>query len=144
MTEYYRGPCARITDELFESSCPTHQTFAISELGSVHVVEGGSGGFAGLSLARVCSTGIAGVAAVVAVAGSSITGSAQTSMFALLVLVAAAVAAVVAWRTPIRPHELWGVHRGELVCLFQSTDRIAFGQVRRALVRVFEQIADAR
>jgi hypothetical protein len=143
VTEYYRGPCCRITDEVFESRSPGQRSFVISELGSVYVIDGAGG--SRLGTVRACSTALAGLAAIAAAtSGGSLLEWGMVTAGALVVLVVATVVAVIAWRTRVRPHELWGAYRGELVCLFQSTDRLEFGQVRRALIRVFEQIADAR
>ena len=37
-----------------------------------------------------------------------------------------------------RPYQLWAVYHGRLVLLFHTTDRVVFGQVRRALLRAIE------
>jgi hypothetical protein len=92
----------------------------------------------------VGSTALAGLAGLVAITAGSLLESTMMAAGALVILVLATVAAVVAWRVQVRPYELWADFRGELVCLFESTDRLEFGQVRRALTRVFEQIAEAR
>lgn len=42
-----------------------------------------------------------------------------------------------------RRFELWARYQGTPVCLFSTCDERAFGQVKRALVRVMEQAVDA-
>jgi hypothetical protein len=48
------------------------------------------------------------------------------------------------WRTRTRPQELRAIHKGQLVCLYRTTNRRTFGQVSRALLRALEQLEDGR
>jgi hypothetical protein len=142
MTEFYRGPHARITDQVFEVQRPAVQSFAISELRNVYVVQGAPSEGAGLAPVRVCSTAVAGVAASIAATAWPVFHSPMMSAVSLIILATSLLVAIPCWWARVRPHQLWGVYRGRLVCLFETTDKLAFGQVSRALLRVFERIDD--
>jgi hypothetical protein len=145
MTDFYRGPGARITDELFVTRSPFYQAFAVSGLSKVYVTEGQARGVAAaVAPLRVGSAAVAAVAASVAVAAWPVFHNPAMSLASLAVLGTSLIVALVCWRARARPQQLWGIYQGQLVCLYQSTDRLAFGQVRRALLRVFEQIDDMR
>lgn len=145
MTDFYRGPHARITDEVFESVRPSYQLFAINDIRSVYVAQGTrSESAAGLTPLRICSTAVAGLAAASLAVTAGPIHNPWMSAVSLVILGMSILVAFACWRARVRPHQLWGVYRGQLVCLYETTDKLAFGQVRRALVRVFERIEDMR
>jgi hypothetical protein len=71
--------------------------------------------------------------------GKSIFDSPPTSFGALAVLAVSSLVSGACWRNRGHQHELWAVHRGQWVCLFQTPDAHLFGQVSRALRRAIEQ-----
>jgi hypothetical protein len=145
MTLFYRGPQARITHEVFESRCPSHQSYLIYELEYVHTVQEQPVRVLVASVPfRVCSTGMAGLSVALATTGWPILDRPSLTLVALAVLATSSAVSTVAWTARRRPFELRAVHRGQLVCIFQTTDRRTFGQVTRALLRVLERIEEAR
>ncbi len=144
MTLLYRGPSARITHEVFETHTPYDQTYLICELDLVHVIRETTADVAvGSPTVRVCSTAMTGLSAIVA-AGSDTMDSPSTTVAATVAAIVAAAVAVHGWRIRTRPIGIWAYHRGQRVCLFQTRDRLVFGQVKRALLRALERIEDAR
>jgi hypothetical protein len=140
MTVFYRGRCACITHKVFETYHPSYQSFAISELAQVGVAQTPTGSDSGVLVQlKVGSSGLAVVAAVVAVMGKSIFDSPPTSLGALAVLAVSSLVSGACWRNRGHQHELWAVHHGQWVCLFQTPDVHLFGQVSRALRRAIEQ-----
>jgi Family of unknown function (DUF6232) len=145
MVVYYRGPDARITDEVFESHQPTYQRFAIAELAYLHTVKEEAVFVAAASNSvRVCSAGASGVTALVAVAGWPVFDRPMVSAIGLVLFGLAAGSALAAGRARRRPLVIRAVYRGRLVCLYSTTNRRTHGQVTRALLRVIEAAADAR
>ena len=144
MTLLYRGPSARITHEVIETHAPYYQTYRICELYLVHVIREGIVDVAvGSPTMRACSTAMAGLSVIVATASDSLDSPSTTVAAAIGAAMAAGVA-VKGWRIRTRPIAIWAYHRGERVCLFQTRDRLVFGQVKRALLRALERIEDAR
>jgi hypothetical protein len=141
MALYYDGPTARITHEVFESWCPTGQTFVIDELEYVHTVREDTIDFTSI---RVCSTGLAGASVGLATMGWPVLGQPSVSLYALLGLVVFTATARATWRLRWARREVRAVYRGRVVCLFRTTDPRTFGQVTRALLRVLEHRDDAR
>jgi len=47
--------------------------------------------------------------------------------------------AVSRWRRRGRVRQLWATYHGRPVLLFETDDRLVFGQVRRALIRALER-----
>lgn len=148
MIVFYRGPCAYITHEVFESHCPYYRLFVIRELKDVYVVHrprhpGPSDRFP----VRAGSAGVAGAAAVAAAVGwpileaSSLSLVATAALAVTLVISATAIAACLRVR-PGRLHQLWAIYQGQPTCLFETADARTFGQVRRALIRAIERIDD--
>lgn len=139
MPVFYRGPCARITHQVFDVHAPEPRRFALSGLRGVHIVcvepRGGGGDTA---VARLYTTGTAGVAVVAAwpVLGSTPIAVAATVATAVL------LGARGCWRTRIHSYELHGLYEGTLQVLFRSTDERTFGQVGRALLRAMQYAAD--
>jgi hypothetical protein len=140
MTVFYRGRCACITHEVFETYCPSYQSFAISELAQVGVAQTSAESASGVLVQlKVGSSGLAVAAAVVAVLGKSVFDSPSTSLGALAVLAVSSLVSGACWRSRGHQHELWAVYRGRWVCLFCTPDVHVFGQVSRALCRAIEQ-----
>jgi hypothetical protein len=140
MTVFYLGPRALVTHDVFEVRGPQQQRFPIRELTHVRIVTPGTPGqaFASSLPVRVLATAAAIVASAVSVAAESVLGLPILAVVALLVAIGTATAALACWRTRTPTHELWADHGGKQVCLLQTTDRLMFGQVSRALRRVLE------
>ena len=140
MTVYYIGSDARITSEIFESRRPIHQAFQIAELTLVHTLRA-RGLFGSLSVhpvIGVCSTGLTGICGALA-AADVFTDQMLPTLGVTGGAVLAAVVAGAWWSQRRRPLELRAIYRGQLVCIFQTNDRLVLGQVTRALLRVFEE-----
>ena len=145
MTLFYRGPSARITHEVFETHTPYYQSYLISELYLAHVIREPIADVAmGSPTVRVCSSAMSGLSVVVAAIGSHVSDSPSTTVVATVVATTSALVAVVGWRARHRPIGLWAFHNGRRVCLFETRDRLEFGQVKRALLRALEYIDDSR
>jgi hypothetical protein len=129
MRVFYRGDTAIITDQMYESLFPVHQWYRISELQTVHIVQG-----RGDSL----SPALIGAAAPVAVLIWQVSGSAIVGALALTALGVSSGVSRGYLRGREHPHELRAMHRGRMVCLLRTTDTRTLGQVRRALVRAIE------
>lgn len=152
MTVFYRGPCVHVTHEVFEARRPNHSRFMIREIRYPCVSRRPNDPTArDPGQLKTLSAGVAGVAAVAAaVGGPALTAAsmppiATAGFVGILILAVAssfAFAACVRIRTR-HVHELWAVYRGQLVCLFETTDERTFGQVRRALLRAVEQSGGA-
>jgi Family of unknown function (DUF6232) len=148
MTVFYRGPCAHITHEVFESRCPYHRRYMIRDIRQIYLARRARD--AAYSDRRVSSAGMAGVAAVAVALGGPALGAASmppaaaaglVTLLVLVVLSSIALAACLRVQ-PGRVYELWAFYRGELTCLFRTADERVFGQVKRALVRAIEQLDD--
>lgn len=145
MTLFYRGPGALITHEVFVSRRPSYRQFAVRELKQVHVHRESAWEAIGSSTpVRVFSVGFGAIAAVVAVSGYPLLHMAAVSVVALIVLAVAGIAAAVARNLRSRPRGIWAVYRGQLTCIFETTDPAELGQVVRATVRVLERAGDGR
>jgi hypothetical protein len=132
MHVYYRGPCARVTLDLFEVWCPQYRAFPIRELYDVQVVRGGSDPIV------VRSTSLAGAVAAVFAMSSPFIHEPWAWLLGLGLVLASAGASGACWRTHPRAYELWAGHGTRREVVFRSRDALAFGQVRRALVRAME------
>ncbi|HEX2356282.1 MAG TPA: DUF6232 family protein [Micromonosporaceae bacterium] len=133
MALYYRGPCARITDELFEVWCPHYRAFPVRELRNVRVVRGGSDPIA------VRSTSLAGAAAAAFAVSWPFLENPTAWLIAAGLVATSAAASGACWRTRPRTYELWATVRTMQVLLFRSRDAQAFGQLRRGLTRAIER-----
>jgi hypothetical protein len=151
MTVFYRGPGARITDEVFEARSPCHRRFVIRDIRHLYLTHRASGpDVSARAQLRAGSAGVAGAAAVAAAVGwpalatTSVPSAVAAGFAGALILIAASSVTFAACvRVPsARVHELWAVYRGRMTCLFNTTDERTFGQVRRALVRALEQVQD--
>lgn len=156
MTVFYRGPCVHITHEVFQVRGPYQRKFAIRELSQVYVVQRAvQSGQTNRAVTHVRSAGLAGVAAVlaaVAAIGGPVLDEPSMSLTALGVLALIGVVIALSWAAsgtclwirPTRVLQLWAVYHGQHVCLFESTNAQAFGQVKRALVRAVEHLGGSR
>jgi hypothetical protein len=151
MTVFYRGPCARITHEVFEARSPCYRRFMIRDIRHLYLASRArEPGVSDRAQLRAGSAGIASVAAVAAAVGwpaftaTSMPSLVTAALATTLILIAASSLAFAACVRvpPAQVHELWAVYRGRMVCLFNTTDERTFGQVRRALTRAIEQIQD--
>lgn len=135
----YRGPCAQITQEVFEVRSPACESFPIRELTLIHIVQHRSDPLRiGSTLAKIGSTALAAIAVTVAVIAWRTLESAEVVVVALLVTTVSSVISVGCWRTPDEPYELRATFRGRSVCLLRTTDERILGQVSRALLRALE------
>jgi hypothetical protein len=140
MTDFYRGPCARITHKVFEPLTPVHRWFAISDLRGVHIVHVGPEGRSADAIpVRLYTTGVAGAAMIT---GWPVFGSVPMSVVAMIALAAASVWGGGCWRSRPHSYELHGLYRGSLQLLFSTPDARVFGQVSRALARALAYRAD--
>jgi hypothetical protein len=140
----YLGRHARITDDVIESYCPQYQQFPIRELELIHTVRPPAAvRIAASQPVRVCSAGATGLAVMFAVLGQ-VLHNAPVGAGGVGALVLAVATVTASARGRRRPSEIRAVHRGQLVCLFSTTDRYALGQVARALLRVLEARSDDR
>jgi uncharacterized protein DUF6232 len=148
MTIFYRGPCVRITHKVFETRCPAYRCFLLDGLERVRVVEWTVEPPAAVNSARIGSTSVAGATAVALALGRTDGWQAFDSPVATLAMGAVMVASVAVsgacWRVRVVERELAAVYRGARVSLHRSTDQQEFAQVKRALVRALEQLADSR
>lgn len=148
MTIFYRGDGVRITHRVFEVWCPVFRSFALWDLTGVRIVERVVDPPALVSSVRRGSAGTAGATAIVAAIGWTEGWQAveqPVAAVALLALLAVSVAVSGAcWRITAVEQELVAAYRGAPVSLYRSRDARTFDQVRRALIRAFEQLDDAR
>jgi hypothetical protein len=114
MEVFYRGPCALVTEDVFQVRCPGLRSFAIHEFADVYVIQGQDSTVANHSGSiRYCATGLAGAAALAALTGWPMFDAPGLSLAALIVL-----------------------------GLFETEDGRTFGQVSRALQRAMEYQQD--
>jgi hypothetical protein len=146
MTVFYRGPCALITHKVFETRCPVYQSFDLCDLYLVQVVERTAQPPATVSSARVGSTGVAGATAVALALGwtegwptfdQPVVGLATLALLVVSVAVSGAC-----WRVRPVQLELAAIYHDRPVSLFQTTNELTFGQVKRALLRALESLGD--
>jgi Family of unknown function (DUF6232) len=139
----YRGAELRITHEVFEVLHPTHRVYHVRLMHEIHVVKLTASPGALDSLRRG-STGAAVAAAVAVVAGWPSFDSPAASLVGLVLLGTASIVAGACWRLRPSSYELWATYRTEEIVLFQTTDAQVFGQVKRALIRALESVADGQ
>jgi hypothetical protein len=140
MTPYYVGIDARITADLFESRTPIYQAFAIADLECIHRLREARWveSLRATPQVGVCSTGLTGVCAVLAMAANALPDQLLTSAGLVAGAVVAAAVAGASFSARHRPFELRALYRGQVVCLYRTTDRLVFNQVTRALLRVLD------
>lgn len=143
MTIFYRGPCARITHEVFELRVPCRHTFAIRELYGACAIRGRTRALLIHSARiKVCSQGLAGPALVVTTLGGPVLDRPSVSITAMVVLIASMLTWLGCRATQMRPYQLWAWYRGDWVCLYEEFDRLAFRQVSRGLMRALEHLEE--
>jgi hypothetical protein len=136
MVVYYRGPTARITDQVIETWCPDYRSFAIADLWEVRIGRTAPGPV------DLRSTGIA--VGLLTVGAASLACLPASGGCALMTIFAAgaAIAGMHAAR-PRRPlYVITAWHQGSYTCLYACTDERVFGQVRRGLTRALEAYED--
>jgi len=139
MSVYYLGRTARITESCIESKCPAYQSFPIRELERIHTVRQVRIITMVASMpVQVCSIGASGLAVLVALSGWTLFDRPMVTVAGVVLLALALTVATVSARARKVPLEIRAFHRGRLVCLFRTTDRLVLGQVRRALMRAFD------
>ena len=145
VTTFYRGPHARITDEVLEVRYPWVRQFAIRDLSQPRVIEHAADP-PRIGPVRAGSTGVAGAATVAIAVGAAggwpafHTPEVAAAMIALLIV--SVVVSGACWRLRAVVYELAAVYRGRPVRLYRSTDIQTFDQVKRGLLRALEQAAD--
>jgi hypothetical protein len=145
LTVYYLGRTARITDQVFESRWPIQRRFVVSELRCPHTFHDSAIRVVAASTqVRVCSGGAFGLSAFATVTGWPVFDVPGMTAAGFLAAVIAGLAVRAARRSRRQPLEVRALYRGELVCLYITTNRYTLGQVRRALLRALEHQADAR
>ena len=143
MTVYYASRCARVTDEIFESRWPVSRRFPLSELRCPHTVHDTAiRQVAASTQVQVCSSGTFALSIMAAVVGWPVFDMPAITAFGALAAALVAGLVMVARYQRRRPMEIRAVFRGELVCLYRSTNRFVWGQVRRALLRALERLED--
>jgi hypothetical protein len=145
MPVYYRGPCARITDEVIETWCPTHQAYAIHDLRDVWIERMGEPAAGPIGVGSASTAGaIAVILALERSTGSHAFDSPLALLAALAIFVASVVVAWACWRSRGVDQRLMGVYRGREVIIYQDVDPQRFAQVARALNRALERAEDSR
>jgi hypothetical protein len=132
MAVFYRGHTLAITSDVVEVWSPQYQRFSIRDLREVYVFRDVAN--------PVVARGIGASAVMLiatAVSWQFLQSLAVLAIGALVVLAPAVIAgACIRSRRP--PWELRALYRGEDVRLYSTPDALAFGQVKRALVRAIE------
>lgn len=146
MTVFYRGPCVRITHEVFETRCPRYRSYCIADLRAVAVLELTADPPPAVASARVGSTGMAGAVAVAIAIGQTegweATHASPTMLGLIVLLIASLVTSGACWLVRPVEQELVAEYHGVPVSLFRTADPRAFGQVRRALLRAIEALGE--
>jgi len=142
VTVLYRGPHAHITQEVYEAFVPARESFPIRELRAVHIVEPNRRAHVRSTWIRLGSLVIAAGAILVAALSWPVIESSQVVVVALLVTALSSATTAGCMRVPAPPLQLRATYRGRPVCLLQTNDRTALGQVSRALVRALERNGD--
>ena len=139
MVIYYRGTTIRVTHEVFEIGAPRPQRFAIADLRDVHVVRGGPDpelgvDFRGIHLVALVLAGVA--------ASWPFIHSPQAWLVAAALVTLPAVLGGACWRINPPDWALRATYHAYQVELFRCSDGRVFGQVRRALMRVLEEVGE--
>ncbi len=140
MLEFYRGPNAYITHEVFLARGPESRTFAIRELRRIHIVQAREqGGVNSSSLIKGGAIVLAAIGLFAVLAAGRMDTAALWTIIALLVIGVSATVTAGCWRAPATPYELRATYRGRIVCLLRTPDERTLGQVSRALLRALER-----
>jgi len=132
MAEFYRGHTLSITSDVMEVWWPRHQRFSIEDLRDVYVFRDVA------SPVVVRGIGASAVMLVATAVSWQLLRSPAVALIGVLVVLAPAVIGGACIRTRRPPWELRALYQGRDVQLFSSRDQVAFGQVKRALVRAIE------
>ena len=144
MSVYYVGRNARVTETCIESKCPAYQAFPIRELEHIHTVrQVRIVAMAASHPVRVCSIGASGLAILVALAGWPLLDRPMVTVVGAVMLALGLTVATASARARRVPLEIRAFHRGRLVLLFSTTDRLVLGQVKRGSVRAMDTIGTA-
>ena len=144
MSVYYVGRNARVTETCIESKCPAYQAFPIRELEHIHTVrQVRIVAMAASHPVRVCSIGASGLAILVALAGWPLLDRPMVTVVGAVMLALGLTVATASARARRVPLEIRAFHRGRLVLLFSTTDRLVLGQVKRAILRAMDTLGTA-
>ena len=129
---YYQGHTLVITHETVETWWPTHRRYAVVDLRGAYVSRGPS--------APVPVRSVALVALAIGAVAAALPFITPIPVWAVGIFAVVALAGVggIGLRPAPVSWELRAVHEGNDICLYQSTDTLVFGQVKRALVRAME------
>lgn len=129
---FYEGHTVVITQDVVEVWWPTHQRFRVEEVRGAYVTRGAS------APAPVRTVGtVALLFGACAAALPFVTPVPVWAVVGLAVVVLAGIGGI--GLRPAPPSwELRANHGGIDICIYQSTDTLVFGQVKRALVRAME------
>ena len=145
MSVYYVGRTARITESRIESKCPAYQSFPIRELEHIHTVRQVRVVAMAASMpVQVCSIGASALGVLAALAGWALLDRPMVTVAGALMLALALMVSTASARARKVPMEIRAFHRGRLVCLFSTTDRLVLGQVRRAILRALDAAGGPR
>lgn len=136
MVIFYRGHTLLITNDVVEVWWPKYQRFSIRDLSELYVFRD----VADPVVAR--GIGASAVMFVATAASWQFMQSMAVLLIGALIVLAPGVVGAACIRTRRRPWELRATYHGDDVQLFSSRDSLAFGQVKRALVRAMEANAD--
>jgi hypothetical protein len=132
MVTYYEGHTVVITHEAVEVWWPTHRRYAVAALHGAYVSRGAT------APAPVRTVGIVAVLFAMVAAALPFLSSIPVPVIGAATVVGLAVIFIVGLRSRPASWELRAIHEGNDICIYQSTDTLVFGQVKRALVRAME------
>jgi len=132
MVTYYQGHTVVITHEAVEVWWPTHRRYAVRALHGAYVSRGAS------APAPVRTTGAVALLFAAVAAALPFLTPIPVPVIGAVTVVGLAVIGIVGLRSRPASWELRAIHEGIDICIYQSTDVLVFGQVKRALVRALE------
>ncbi|MFC7530766.1 DUF6232 family protein [Actinoplanes sp. GCM10030250] len=130
MLEFYRGPRARITTDVFEMRGVHSRRFAVGQLTSVRVVRNERRASADRPVIGISAL-VAGLMVV------PVVGPMSHLLTALILAVLALQAAYFLWPRRVR-WQLVAVYQGRVEVVFASSDRQEFDQMCRGLARCLD------
>jgi Family of unknown function (DUF6232) len=145
VTIYYWSHHARVTDDTFESTCLLGSVILIRDLSLVHIARRSVGRALLDSVpVRICSGWSVGLPIFVEATNrlTTLPHWMPLTCFVVAGLFLAFAIGFAALRRP--PVEIRAFHRGALICLFRTNDKLLLGQISRALLRVLERVNDER
>jgi uncharacterized protein DUF6232 len=129
---YYQGHALMITHEVVEVWWPTHRRYAVGALHGPYVSRGPSAP-APVRTVSIVALAFGAVAAMLPI----VTPIPVWAVGVFAVVALAGIGGIGLRPAPVS-WELRAIHAGSDICLYQSTDTLVFGQVKRALVRALE------